>query len=69
MNFSNNEIGVGHVLRAERLLKEMRSRDGGSLRLLAFQVKDAMSELIKYLDYGTDYCRIPACGCSGDPHP
>ena len=20
-------------------------------------------------DYGTDYCRIPACGCSGDPHP
>lgn len=18
--------------------------------------------------YGTDYCRIPACGCPGDPH-
>lgn len=28
-----------------------------------------MSLKDKTVDYGTDYCCIPDCGCAGDPHP
>jgi len=36
--------------RAYDLLRQMPSRDGGSLRLLAFQVQDVMRELIALID-------------------
>jgi hypothetical protein len=44
--------GCDAVFAAERLLREMRGRSGGSLRLMAFQVKDAMDHLIALIDGG-----------------
>jgi hypothetical protein len=46
------------LLYTEGLLRQMRSREGGSLRVLAFQVKDAMDSLVAHID-GQDRTDAP----------